>query len=85
MSTQHTLLRELFQESFAAGFKHLCELWHPCRLRHLGSGPSGGTERPPPRSPLGNQSKDRVMKGIFAWLIGIPIPIIILLYLADVF
>ena len=26
-----------------------------------------------------------IMKGIFAWLIGIPIPIIILLYLFDVF
>jgi len=25
------------------------------------------------------------MKGIFAWVIGIPIPIIILLYLFDVF
>lgn len=25
------------------------------------------------------------MKGIFAWLIGIPIPIIILLYVFDVF
>jgi hypothetical protein len=27
----------------------------------------------------------RVMKGIVAWLIGIPIPIIIILYLTDVF
>jgi hypothetical protein len=25
------------------------------------------------------------MKGIFAWMIGIPIPIIIILYLMDVF
>jgi len=25
------------------------------------------------------------MKGVFAWLIGIPIPIIIILYLVDVF
>ena len=28
---------------------------------------------------------DIVMKGILAWLIGLPIPIIILLYLFDVF
>jgi hypothetical protein len=27
----------------------------------------------------------RIMKGILAWVIGIPIPIIILLYLFDVF
>jgi hypothetical protein len=27
----------------------------------------------------------RRMKGILAWLIGIPIPIIIILYLVDVF
>jgi hypothetical protein len=26
-----------------------------------------------------------VMKGVLAWLIGIPIPIIIILYLVDVF
>lgn len=31
------------------------------------------------------QRKDAAMKGILAWLIGIPIPIIIILYLADVF
>jgi hypothetical protein len=29
--------------------------------------------------------KDFPMKGILAWLIGIPIPIIIILYLVDVF
>jgi hypothetical protein len=28
---------------------------------------------------------DRAMKGILAWAIGLPIPIIILLYLFDVF
>lgn len=28
---------------------------------------------------------EATMKGILAWAIGIPIPIIILLYLADVF
>ncbi len=31
------------------------------------------------------QQRTRIMKGIFAWLIGIPIPIIILLYFFDVF
>jgi hypothetical protein len=34
----------------------------------------------PERQPEGTQ-----MKGILAWLIGIPIPIIIILYLIDVF
>lgn len=29
--------------------------------------------------------KDTLMKGALAWLIGIPIPIIILLYVFDVF
>ena len=35
----------------------------------------------------GNQSyrEGKRMKGILAWLIGIPIPIIIILYLIDVF
>jgi len=28
---------------------------------------------------------DHIMKGMFAWIIGIPIPIIIVLYLLDVF
>lgn len=39
------------------------------------------------RSPRQPQwfEEDLPMKGIFAWLIGIPIPIIILLYLFDVF
>jgi hypothetical protein len=30
-------------------------------------------------------NKDKTMKGALAWLIGIPIPIIIILYLVDVF
>ncbi len=29
--------------------------------------------------------KDDIMKGMLAWIIGIPIPIIIILYLLDVF
>lgn len=33
----------------------------------------------------GTVTGDRSMKGVLAWLIGIPIPSIILLYLADVF
>ena len=31
------------------------------------------------------QPKETTMKGILAWAIGIPIPIIIILYFADVF
>ena len=31
------------------------------------------------------QQEHTAMKGIFAWMIGIPIPIIIILYLMDVF
>lgn len=38
--------------------------------------PPGQSQRP---------EEDPPMKGIAAWLIGIPIPIIILLYLFDVF
>ena len=34
---------------------------------------------------LVNIVRGQVMKGIFAWLIGIPIPIIIILYFLDVF
>jgi hypothetical protein len=30
-------------------------------------------------------AREIVMKGILAWMIGIPIPIIIILYLIDVF
>ena len=35
--------------------------------------------------PDGQATEVQRMKGIVAWLIGIPIPIIIILYLADVF
>jgi hypothetical protein len=32
-----------------------------------------------------NENGGSAMKGVLAWMIGIPIPVIILLYLADVF
>jgi hypothetical protein len=39
----------------------------------------------PPFSPERKSPEGKRMKGILAWLIGIPIPIIIILYLLDVF
>jgi hypothetical protein len=46
-------------------------------------------EPPPPArrsTPNPSRREERFrMKGILAWLIGIPIPIIIILYLTDVF
>jgi len=40
----------------------------------------GGTTRAPKgSSPTGNEQEDAMGKGILMWLIGIPIPIIILL------
>jgi hypothetical protein len=49
--------------------------------------PAAGKEpRRPPGVPLPTRTgKDFAMKGILAWMIGIPIPIIIILYLVDVF
>jgi hypothetical protein len=41
--------------------------------------------RPPPGVPRPRGNGGTQMKGILAWLIGIPIPIIIILYLIDVF
>jgi hypothetical protein len=38
-----------------------------------------------PRTLSVQQPTEDKMKGILAWLIGIPIPLIILLYLFDVF
>jgi len=38
-----------------------------------------------PPVPLRSQPKENTMRGILAWLIGIPIPIIIILYFLDVF
>jgi hypothetical protein len=46
---------------------------------------SGEPSSRPPRSGGIRGTEDHPMKGILAWLIGIPIPIIILLYLFDVF
>ena len=43
-----------------------------------------GTPPRPLRFPR-DPAKESAMKGIFAWLIGIPIPIIIILYLLNVF
>lgn len=36
----------------------------------------------PPRFP--NKNKEHIMRGVLLWLVGIPIPIIILLYLFNV-
>ena len=59
--------------------KHLREVWHSGRRTRRGT--------PARRSAFTarQQPKDLPMKGIAAWLIGIPIPIIIILYLVDVF
>ncbi len=40
---------------------------------------------PSPRYPHSNRDGGFPMKGALAWLIGIPIPVIILLYVFDVF
>ncbi len=51
--------------------------------------PLWGTNLPRPAFPLRpatlHAHLEAPMKGILAWLIGIPIPIIILLYFVDVF
>jgi hypothetical protein len=43
-----------------------------------------GTARPPRRSADRRNNPGDVMRGILLWLIGIPIPVIILLYLFHV-
>jgi hypothetical protein len=54
-------------------------------IRHDGE-PLRWRWRLPAVSPIpGASSKETAMKGIIAWAIGLPIPIIILLYLFDVF
>jgi hypothetical protein len=47
----------------------------------------GPAREPSPRRRRSHRetAQERTMKGILAWLIGIPIPIIIILYLLDVF
>ena len=44
-----------------------------------------GTNPPPPALPSHNNHRSTAMKGILAWAIGIPIPIIAILYFMDVF
>jgi hypothetical protein len=44
-----------------------------------------GTVRRPTAFHSCNTDRSHPMKGILAWVIGIPIPIIIILYLVDVF
>ena len=44
-----------------------------------------GTIPLPPALNIQNNQRSTTMKGILAWAIGIPIPIIIILYFADVF
>jgi hypothetical protein len=46
---------------------------------------TGGTRRPRLAFCGTTVPEDHAMKGILAWLIGIPIPIIILLYLFGAF
>ena len=48
-------------------------------------GPAGNHPRRPALSFRNPLYRRLAMKGIAAWLIGIPIPIIIILYLVDVF
>lgn len=50
-------------------------------LRYAGQGTQGRLRRCPHEC----RQEEFQMKGVFAWLIGIPIPIIIVLYLLDVF
>ena len=47
--------------------------------------PQPGTNPPPPALLPHNNHRSTAMKGILAWAIGIPIPIIIILYFMDVF
>ena len=44
-----------------------------------------GTNPPPPAFHFCNNHRSTPMKGILAWAIGIPIPIIAILYFMDVF
>lgn len=54
-------------------------LWQGRRPPVCGTRPRRG------RWPRHEAKKGHNMKGVLAWLIGIPIPIIIVLYLLDVF
>ena len=57
---------------------------NPTAGRAIPGPPAREPTRRPPRSPPATKRRD-TMKGILAWVIGIPIPIIIILYLLDVF
>ena len=66
----------------------------PAELRNAGHKPTRGALQrpfsfaeplPASRRFLSNNVLEVPVKGVLAWLIGIPIPIIILLYLVDVF
>lgn len=76
----------------AATFGSGCRLIHAVGRRSARtlSGPVSivrrGTHPTPLRYPCDiPQQRRRAMKGILAWAIGIPIPIIIILYFLDVF
>lgn len=48
-------------------------------------GPLPRNPLPAPPVPSGTHPKENPMRGILAWLIGIPIPVIIILYFLDLF
>jgi hypothetical protein len=50
-----------------------------------GRGEARTVPRGSPFEPLARKTEESPMKGILLWLVGIPIPIIILLYLFGVF
>jgi hypothetical protein len=55
-------------------------------LTSQGQNPAKPMEPPCGQARLSrDQPKEPPMKGILAWMIGIPIPVIIVLYLLDVF
>jgi len=56
------------------------------KSEYVQRGQNQGNRPPSPRVDRAtNHPKESPMKGALAWLIGIPIPIIIILYLLDVF
>ncbi len=57
---------------------------NPTAGRAIPGPPGPGTNPPSSTLPPATNRRD-TMKGILAWVIGIPIPIIIILYLLDVF
>ena len=63
---------------------HCAPTTPPKRLRNKCPRPTRNHPAPPCVAFV-SQPKETTMKGILAWAIGIPIPIIIILYFADVF